>query len=100
MERKIKFLAHVVKWFDKVNGNTYHSVNITRCKDGKVLKCAWTYGYGSQYVQTALEAMLKAGWLPKKYTRETILQYERENYYPIAWNETHGLKREMIANGE
>ena len=100
-ERKIKYVANVVKWFDKVNGNTYHSVRITRCRDGKVLACSWRYGYGEQYKQTALEAMAEAKWLPVKYrTDSSTFIYEMEKKYPILWEVRQGLKREMVANGE
>ena len=97
---KIKFTANAVKWFDRVNGNTYHSVNITRHRDGKMLFCQFQYGYGDHYRQTALEAMADAKWLPVKY-RDTnfCYLYERENNYPILWNVSNGLKKECIANG-
>jgi hypothetical protein len=99
MEPKIKFLAVAVKWFDKVNGNTYHSVKVTRTRDGAVLACPYSYGYGDQYRQTALDAMFQAGWLPKKYNKDTIYLYERENNYPVSWEVHHGLKRDCIKNG-
>jgi hypothetical protein len=108
MTQKIKFICNAVKWFDKVNGNTYHSVRITRCKDGKVivgLYAPYEYGYGDQYRYTALAAMAKAKWLPSKYIGKNdrgatlASSYERENNYPIMWNVSNGLKREMIANG-
>lgn len=100
MENKFKFTANAVKWFDKVNGNTYHSVRITRHSDGEVLYCPWQYGYGEQYRSTALDAMLNAGWLPESCCAKTIWRYERENNYPILWNAIDGLKRDMIANGK
>lgn len=105
MQRKIKFVANAVKWWDKVNGNTYHSVAVTRCRDGKTLYCPFQYGYGDQYRYTALEAMLKAKWIPARYGERhpsgstAVGNYERENGYPIMWNETHGTKRECVANG-
>lgn len=103
--RKILFVCNAVKWFDKVNGNTYHSVKVTRYKDGAVIVHAFTYGYGEHYKQTALEIMGKAGWLPKKYLEpckhggDHSYLYERENNYPILWNVSDGLKRDCIANG-
>lgn len=104
--RKIKFTAVVVKWFDKVNGNTYHSVRVTRHRDDKVLLCPFAYGYGDCYSQTALLAMDKAKWLPLKYRgrddmchNQNAWNYERENNYPILWAVSNGLKRECIANG-
>jgi len=99
MKRKIKFTAKAVKWFDRTNGNTYHSVRITRCRDGSVICCPLAYGYGSQYRQTALCAMSEAKWLPVKYRGDGAFRYEMENNYPITWDCTTGLKRDCIANG-
>lgn len=105
MKRTIKFNAYATRWFDKVNGNTYHSVRITRCKDSTTIVVPFQYGYGDMYRQTALEAMFEAGWLPKKYGKKNandstdLYLYERENNYPILWNVSDGLKRDCIANG-
>uniref|UniRef100_A0A6M3K566 Uncharacterized protein n=1 Tax=viral metagenome TaxID=1070528 RepID=A0A6M3K566_9ZZZZ len=101
-DRKIKFICNVVKWFDKVNGNTYHSVRVTRLRDGKTIttKTPYQYGYGEQYRQTALALMAQEKWLPVKYRGEREHRaYERENNYPIMWEVRDGLKRDMIANG-
>ena len=95
---KIKYIVNAVKWWDKVNGNTYHSVRVTRCEDGKQLVGEMQYGYGDHYCQTALEIMNQAGWLPEKYKNEPFM-YERENDYPISWNVRDGKKRECIDNG-
>jgi len=107
-----KFTCIAKKWFDKVNGNTYHSVRVIRHKDGAVVVGQFQYGYGDHYQQTAIEAMLNAGWLPKKYKKaqyrgdqsssekwSDIWNYERENNYPILWTVSKGLKRDCIANG-
>lgn len=94
-----KYTAIVVKWFDRVNGNTYHSVRITRHRDNKVLCCPFDYGYGEQYRQTALTAMIKARWI-RGYTRDNVYgKFERERNYPIIWSVSDGLKRECVANG-
>ena len=96
--RQIKFVVNAVKWFDKVNGNTYHSVRITRVSDSAMLvshDCV--YGYGDHYRQTALELLVKNGWIDKRYENRPWM-YERENNYPILWNVRHGLKREMKEN--
>ena len=100
MESKIKYNCNAVKWFEKVNGNTYHSVRVTRCKDGKVIVGEYQYGYGEHYRQTALEVMTTEKWLPKKYRNGNAYLYERENNYPIIWNVSEGLKRECKSNGE
>jgi hypothetical protein len=48
------------KWFEKVNGNTYHSVYIF--ENGKLIaSCPYTYGYGTHYEQTALELLHSVG---------------------------------------
>jgi len=105
MERKIKYVATAKRWFDRINGNTYHSVKIIRLKDNKIICCPFQYGYGEHYRQTALKAMAKNKWLPKKYRGESnngvpeSYMYERENNYPILWEVTDGLKRDCIANG-
>ncbi len=92
---KIKFIGHAKKWFDKYNGNTYHSVRIIRIRDKAVLKCDWTYGYGTQYKVTAKDKMVENKWIPNVRT------YERDNDYPIYWiDEGHGLKRDMVMWGK
>jgi len=106
MTRKIKFLAHGQRWFDKVNGNTYHSVKIVRLKDDAVITCPFQYGYDDAYQETALKAMAENKWLPPKYRKRNengmyaAFNYERENNYPIAWSVSDGLKRDCIANGK
>lgn len=69
-ERKIKFIARAARWFDRINGNTYHSVQITCVKDDKTICCPMQCGYGDSYQQTALRAMAKAKFLPVKYRGE------------------------------
>ena len=96
--RKIKFICNAVTWFDRLNGNTYVSVRITRTKDGKVIAAPYTYGYGEYYKQAALELLSKEKWI--KVNRDNLWAYERENNYPIEWIVSEGLKREMIANSE
>ena len=95
-KRKINYTANVIKWFDKLNGNTYHSISIARHDDGEILKCGFTYGYGEQYKQTALEKMKEKNWIKM----DNIFKYEYENNYPILWVVSHGLKRECVSNGK
>ena len=99
MERTIKFTVSARRWFDKANGNTYHSVKVIREKDGAVLLAPMQYGYDEHYRQTAHEIMLKAGWLPKNYNEKNYWRYERENNYPIDWNVEDGTKRTCVALG-
>jgi hypothetical protein len=102
---KIKFVANVARWFDRVNGNTYHSVNITNVETGETIYCPMTYGYGEHYKQSGLEIMEKSGLIPEKYRGRhengspKYYAFERENDYPIMWNVSDGLKRDCVKNG-
>lgn len=101
-KNKIKFICNAVKWFDKVNGNTYHSVRITDTKTGKVYvdKYSYTYGYGKHYRQTALQVLIDNNLIDKKYQSNNVYgTYEYENNNPILWNVSEGKKRDMISNG-
>jgi hypothetical protein len=118
MNRVIKFTVIAKKWFDKINGNTYHSVRCVRHKDNAVVVGYFRYGYGEHYKQTALDEMYDAGWFKNytrpvlakmqsenkfedvNYTRPTLCLLEREKNYPILWTISEGLKRECIANGK
>ena len=76
------------RWFEKTNGNTYHSVNVY--VDGEqVHRIDCSYGYGGQYRHNAFQWLHKNGYFP---------EYE-ENHdqgsisYPATyWLEEHGYK--------
>jgi len=53
------------RWFDKVNGNTYHSVAVY-ANNSLVGECPFEYGYGDGYLQTAAKILLKAGYFHGK----------------------------------
>ena len=54
MDNKIN--VFVKKWFDNVNGNTYHNVNFNY--NDQNYNSGLTYGYESQY-KTTLKNMIK-----------------------------------------
>ena len=65
------------RWFERQNGNTYHSVRIF--EDAKcIVHLPFTYGYGDQYLQTALDWLKKEHRVPQDapygtlYLRETV----------------------------
>lgn len=60
MKKEINIL--VKKWFDKINGNTYHNVQFEF--NNKLFFQGLTYGYGCQYEQTFEEIFKKA--FPKR----------------------------------
>jgi hypothetical protein len=66
-------------WFDKSGGNTYHAVSISA--NGKwLIDIGMTYGYGDQYLQTALDWLKKFGLVSEEVRsvydlRETLDLY-------------------------
>ena len=62
MRVKNNYVFLVKKWFDKVNGNTYHSVEYHDFDTGKTISSGRVYGYGDHYKQTAYEMMVKQGY--------------------------------------
>ena len=93
MERTIRFFIVVKKWFDKVNGNTYHSVKATDTQTGKVYIKGITYGYGSHYEHTAINLLVDNGLIDSKYKGYEYSKYQRENNYPIEWEVIEDCKK-------
>ena len=59
--KKIDSLQIIGKrWFQKSYGNTYHSVKVY--VNNEILIKEICYGYGNQYLQTALELLKQAGY--------------------------------------
>jgi len=58
MEEK-KFIIIGGKWFDKVNGNTYHNAKIIDADTGATYYAGYAYGYGSAYLSSG-ENFIKA----------------------------------------
>lgn len=61
----IKYVIHSKKWHDKINGNTYHSVNVLNTQNNLMISSPFSYGYGTQFIQSANEIMLKNKWIDK-----------------------------------
>ena len=55
------------EWFDKINGNSYHSAQIIINNDA-VLYVPLTYGYDDHYLQSALEILQEEYIIAKDYT--------------------------------
>jgi len=65
------------RWFQRTYGNTYHSVRIYI--DGKlIVVLPFEYGYGEQFLQTAIDWLKANGHVPQDaqygtlYLRETL----------------------------
>lgn len=68
-QSKMQLVINGNRWFNKVEGNTYHSVQVFI--DGNLIATQGkTYGYGNQYQQTARELLEKAGYDIFGYLRE------------------------------
>lgn len=59
---KNSYVFLVKKWFDKLNGNTYHSVEYHDFDTKRTITSGRVYGYGDHYKQTAYELMVKHGY--------------------------------------
>jgi len=86
-------------WFDKANGNTYHSVRIWI--DGDVVAIVpLTYGYENAYQSSAISKLVELGYLPEfldnRKTREypiwQIDRWAKINTYSVL---TYGKKSEL-----
>lgn len=73
----IKYIVEGFRWFDKINGNTYHTIIITTTKDNKrIYESPITYGYGDQYKHTAIDYLIKIGALKEsdRFNHELLRQ--------------------------
>jgi hypothetical protein len=62
---KIQHIGIIGKrWFDRVNGNTYNSVQIF-VNGARVATLGRGYGYGDHYEQRATQWLVKNGYLPE-----------------------------------
>ena len=79
------------KWFDRVNGNTYHSAQVL--VDGATVhRTDRAYGYGDQYEQSGFEWLEANGYLPG---REKYLNGLQEA--PFRYCERVGITYERMA---
>ena len=76
----IKYIAITKEWFDKVNGNSYFSVQIEDIEKDIIYKLPFQYGYGSQSEFTIKEFLGLKGFnsdLPIKFIKiENCLKKE------------------------
>ena len=67
---RYEFIVVARKWFDKINGNTYHAVKVVRVADGKEEKSRKTYGYGNQFEVTAQVVLTEKFGVCENFVRE------------------------------
>lgn len=66
------------RWFEKNNGNTYHTVEIY-VNNNFVHRSGTTYGYGEQYLWTALCWLKQNNYLKGISEKDNIYAFCREN---------------------
>ena len=89
MDNKIN--VFVKKWFDDVNGNTYHNVNFNY--NNKNYNSGLTYGYGSQYKVTLRDMLIKNNLLTKKATNYNDIIKNKFNYIVMDVNTEEELEK-------
>jgi hypothetical protein len=76
---KNSYVFLVKKWFDKANGNTYHSVEYHDFNTGETISSGRVYGYGDHYKQTAYAMMVKHGYStdpsPEDFWKNNSIRY-------------------------
>jgi len=91
-EIKVIFVI-VKKWFDKISGNTYHSVRVF-VNERNIGYEPFKYGYGDHYKQTALELLQKEGYfntgekLENGYSKDYDVwsQYQKDHYDTVLFD--------------
>ena len=73
----IKYVIHAKKWFDKVNGNTYHAVRVLDTKHHELISSDFCYGYGDQFMETARKIMTNKGWISSENKRFSVEDYNQ-----------------------
>ena len=93
----IKYIIEARKYFDRVNGNTYHAVRITDTKTKTTIakSTPLVYGYGDAYRQTAYNLLLKAGLVKEDDRHNHDLNRERF-YYTVSDNHPQRELKELV----
>ena len=78
-ENKIKYVCNVFKWFDKINGNTYHAVNLYDLNNNLIVSSGLCYGYGEQYNQTLKKHLIDLNLYVEKPLTDYIFFNINEN---------------------
>lgn len=90
-----KQTLHIIgrRWFQKTYGNTYHTAEVLI--NGKsVYKSMRSYGYGDQYLTTAVEWLQRVDLLPSDIVGHVGTRYLREESgYEFSY-EVHDVARQ------
>lgn len=91
------------EWFDRINGNSYHSAQVTLnfgMKTEKRIAVCFKYGYGDQYIHSAMSKLVKNGFIKDSEPNEAVWIYcQRNNIILRNSIERNCLKRDVVAFG-
>lgn len=74
----MKIHVEAKRWFDKINGNTYHSVKVY--VDNELIgEEPFRYGYDQAWQQTAHNILMEKGYFPK--TGLSLSSGTQKDYY-------------------
>ena len=89
-----KYLIEVFEWFDKINGNSYFSLDITDITTNKlIVSTGLQYGYGDHYRTVAYDELVKL-----KRVKESDRHNHRLNDRRFIYRKTENcLKKDLVA---
>lgn len=94
---KIKTIDIQAKeWFDKINGNSYFSMNITinfGMSDQESFYVPIQYGYGDQYRHEAFEELQKRSFIPKQDGMAQMWKYYQDNNIIVRYSKQENCKK-------
>ena len=93
------------RWFEKTNGNTYHSVSVY-VNNEQIGRIPFTYGYGEQYIQSAFDILSEFGMFPYEKTKELVTvnvgmgarEYQTPKEYLNKTDAWHKFRKDMMDN--
>lgn len=83
----VYYLINARKWFDRINGNTYHTVKVTAIYNDGETETFQTpgkvYGYGNQFRETAREMIAARGLPELMYNNftETVTESKKRDLF-------------------
>ena len=86
----IKYIAITKEWFDKVNGNSYFSVQIEDIEKDIIYKLPFQYGYGDQSEHTVKRAL----GIKNRFGEKSIIKFYKEAVDTEEEADQHGTENE------
>ena len=86
------------EWFDKVNGNSYFSAEITTdygTEKEQTYLIPFTYGYGAQYETEAKAVLTEANRISANYG-QSLSKYCQDNNIKYNTNKITGCKKKEL----